>query len=860
MKRFLLMGIACMAFLSCSKDLVLDVNRGAAIEFTVAAQTRAQELTLNNLLTFYATAVDPRQDVNYFSNLPFMKSGEYYVSSPAYYWPGDGAPLNIYAYAPTAAYLGVSDDSETTLKIDRGTQILANFSPAAEIADQQDFIAAVLPEFTNPGDGNAVQLAFEHQLVQIEIKAKNSNPGEIYHVKGVKIAQVKSKGDFDFSDQSWTLDDEARADYVVEYDDARILDPYGVNLMNTAGDNIIESYSDNAMLLPQELVSWDPQGDQQNHKKGAYIAVLMKITSSSGASVTPTDQNSGYQWVAAPFPTGTEWEAGNKYIYTLDFTNGASYSDPSTPGGGELLVNEITFDVDIVGWDHYDSYDHPLVGEWNLKDFQYSVSQNQYRIDAYFHTVEDIRDLGQLMPGSESVTFETSKMYYFNGDPNPRFITSANGNLYFDIENDIKVSEYTDSELKVSILAVSEDDNGNVSSEEFIYTYTKVKDGQITEPYQPESWEKDIVGLWTAVGGNEIFTPDDPSLEVMVGEPDFYATTKFRQLNFTSPSLFYFYGIDSADFIWIVDDKPAIYATVTENGIDALFIEEITSTTMLVHGMCRGVNYGVNGTYEYTYYYVKGAPEDPVEKLLGDWYFHDAMVVTSIDGKIQERRWFNSYELALTLHYAVSSVNIETTSSAVINIEGEPVSAEIVNNDGVLYFTSEHMPDNMSVCIPEYSESYIKVEISFTDPSDNKLYRYVQTFTRERSADSENWRQNLCGVWDFDRIEITNIYDDGTVTHPEFDQEFHPGFYQLYFPDETQCYLRGTGENNGPHVLEIKAGEGLVMTIEGLPVKYYISEIKPESMHFSLSARTFVDGVEVYQEMVAYYTKNDVNE
>ena len=498
MKRFLLIGVACMAFLSCSKDLVLDVNRGAAIEFTVAAQTRAQELTLNNLLTFYATAVDPRQDVNYFTNLPYMKSGEYYVSSPSYYWPGDNAPLNIYAYAPSAANLGVSANSETTLKIDRKTQILANFSPAAEISEQQDFIAAVLPEFENPDDGNPVQLAFKHQLVQIEIKAKNSNPGEIYHVKGVKIAQVKSKGDFDFSDQTWTLDNEAKANYIVEYDSARILDPYGVNLMNLAGDNVIESYSDNAMLLPQEIIPWDPQDDQQNLNKGAYIAVLMKITSSSGASVTTTDQNNGYQWVAAPFPSGTEWVAGNKYIYTLDFTNGASYSDPATPGGGELLANEITFDVDIVPWcetkENIPNQDELqtqlLVGNWLFKDARISVSYNGVEVNyIYSDNPEDVIKFG----AAESIEFISEDSFIIEGLQEPAQISLIDGTLYVTnvgLPNNVVayIKSFDAENFTLEYYFTARDIDFGENGADLLYTFTF--------NYVKNTLDQDIVGQW----------------------------------------------------------------------------------------------------------------------------------------------------------------------------------------------------------------------------------------------------------------------------------------------------------------------------------------------------------------------------
>lgn len=490
-----------MAFLSCSKDIILDVNKGAAIEFTVAAHTRAHEVTSNNLMTFYATAVDPRQEVNYFSNLPYIKSGEYYHSSPSYYWPGDGAPLNIYAYAPSATDLGVTEDgtSGTTLNIGKNTQILSNFSPAAEIADQKDFITAVKPEFTHPGDGSSVLLEFKHQLVQIEIKAKNSNAGEIYHVKGVKIAQIKSKGDFDFTSQSWTLDNEAKAVYEVTYDDVRTLDPYGVNLMNTAGDNITESYSDNAMLLPQEITSWDPQDDQQNDKKGAYIAVLMKITTSSDASVTTTDENDGYQWVAAPFPTGTKWEAGNKYIYTLDFTNGASYSDPSISGGGVLLQNEISFDVDIVDWDETvenipnveELQTEMLIGKWLFKDGMINISyENETVNEVYLGALEDAVQFG----AANTIEFVSEDTFIINEDPDQlAHVSIINGILYLTetgLPSNVTayVKSFDDENFTLEYYFTARDIEFGENGADLLYTFTF--------NYIKDTWLQNLIGNW----------------------------------------------------------------------------------------------------------------------------------------------------------------------------------------------------------------------------------------------------------------------------------------------------------------------------------------------------------------------------
>ena len=93
-KSIFLMGVAVMALASCAKDSVKEVNNGHAIDFRVATQTRATETTTANLSTFYVTAIDAKGS-NYFTNAAFTKIEEYFSSSPAYYWPGDGSNLEF---------------------------------------------------------------------------------------------------------------------------------------------------------------------------------------------------------------------------------------------------------------------------------------------------------------------------------------------------------------------------------------------------------------------------------------------------------------------------------------------------------------------------------------------------------------------------------------------------------------------------------------------------------------------------------------------------------------------------------------------------------------------------------------------
>ena len=329
-KLVFLMGIAALAFASCAKDTVKEINNGLAIDFRVAADTRATETTTGNLQSFYVTALD-KNWANYFNDVAFTKVDNYFYSSPAYYWPGDGSALKFYAYAPALTDLGVQ------ATINNEYQKFTGFSPATDITDQVDFVATIATG-SKENEANGVALNFAHQLSQIQIKAKNANAGYVYTVGGVMIANVVSKADFDFYNLSvsganpWYLDQSSTQTYTV-YTEDRVLDVYGKDLMLTEGDN--------AMLLPQQLAAWDPEDAQST---GAYLAVYANVYTADGAKVFPTDGSKTYDWLRVP--VDTKWEAGYKYVYTLDFSNGAGYSED-----GPVLGDPIKFSMQVTPWE-----------------------------------------------------------------------------------------------------------------------------------------------------------------------------------------------------------------------------------------------------------------------------------------------------------------------------------------------------------------------------------------------------------------------------------------------------------------------------------------------------------------------------
>ena len=338
------MAMTAMLIASCSSDDVVSTNTGRAIDFRTSVGTRGTETTTANIDTFWVTAID-EAGANYFSKQEYKKEkeGAFFTSSPLYYWPA--GTLNFFAYSPSETDLGA------TVTIDKDTKNLADFSPATEIANQKDFVTATVSGTRVVNETNGVELTFAHQLSQIEIKAKNTNTGYSYKVVGVRIGKPVSKGTFAFDTNKWTLTTTEKTDYAVEYATTpRTLAADAATMMGTANDN--------AMLLPQQLTAWTPETDKKNANNGAYIALKIQITTKDGARVYPAKAKGDYDWAAVAI--NTNWEARKKYVYTLDFSNGAGKVDPEKPQpvdptdpfkpGEDILGKPIKFTVTVTPW------------------------------------------------------------------------------------------------------------------------------------------------------------------------------------------------------------------------------------------------------------------------------------------------------------------------------------------------------------------------------------------------------------------------------------------------------------------------------------------------------------------------------
>ena len=357
-KAIYLCAAAALAMASCSNDELVEVAKNDAINFrtVVGLNTKATEVKTADLDTkgVYVTTFDANGEL-LFGETHYTKQGLEWTAGQ--YW-GNNTTLDFYLTLPAL------NDWVTGASLTKDSKKLTGVTVKDNIAEQVDLVAKKATGTKATNTTTTVEL--EHVLSQIEIKAKNTNDNYVYKVKGVRITNVSSKGDIDLSSNTWSNISSTPGDiksYKVEYADTKEI------TLGTAESTLTVKTEDgttvdNAMLIPQgATTAWngsDKSVDGTTPVAGTYISVLVNITAKNGGAAVYPKAEGKYGWVAVP--VAFTWEKGNKYIYTLDFTNGAGKVDPVNPGpdvqpGGAdpdkaqpVLGDEIKFTVTVKEW------------------------------------------------------------------------------------------------------------------------------------------------------------------------------------------------------------------------------------------------------------------------------------------------------------------------------------------------------------------------------------------------------------------------------------------------------------------------------------------------------------------------------
>jgi len=367
-KSVLLMAAAtAIALSSCSSEETKDVAKSSNITFrsTVGLNSRGAEATTDNLKNIWVSAW-AGDDVA-FKEVQFAKNagGQFNSVGAAYFWEKDKD------YTFMAFATGKDNKANLTPTVTKSNISLTDYAPNATLADRLDLLTAQGTGNKANNETTGASLTFDHILSQIQIKVKNTNENVKYTIKGVRISNVKGKGNYTFTPannqnkHAWD-NLSTPSQYVLAQDVDITLDVNNKNVTD------LLTATNSAMLIPQGITAWDGLAPNQvgatfANVNGSYISLLINVQKKNAAGVweqvypKADALNDKSAWTAVAIPAVT-WVNGNKYIYTLDLSAGAGKVDPVEPGdnwvdgkdpgkGEDILGKQIFFNVTVTPWD-----------------------------------------------------------------------------------------------------------------------------------------------------------------------------------------------------------------------------------------------------------------------------------------------------------------------------------------------------------------------------------------------------------------------------------------------------------------------------------------------------------------------------
>ena len=350
-KAFYMMAAAAIALSSCSSEETTDVAKSTAISFrpTVGFNSRGAELNGTNFNDMWVYAYDLKAAQgtgNGFEGEKFTKQGtsnDFLPDTPLF-WQA-GSELRFFAINP------VKDNWHGTLDINKTSASLTNVNIPTNIEEQKDLvIGSASAKANNHMDGSGVGLTLNHILSQINFKVKNTNKRLTYHIAAIRIVNAKNGGSYSFDPTqsqtgAWAGNQTPEVTYELDFKNNAI------ELNGTDGktEAFLTHEGHGAMLVPQTLTPWNGKEVDETtapYDKGSYIALLVNVRYTNGTYVYPKNANGdeNYGWIAVPLPKNNdandkaEWKMGNKYIYTLNLSEGCGKVAPENPNpdGGKV--------------------------------------------------------------------------------------------------------------------------------------------------------------------------------------------------------------------------------------------------------------------------------------------------------------------------------------------------------------------------------------------------------------------------------------------------------------------------------------------------------------------------------------------
>ena len=369
---------ACAVISSCTQEEIVTSNPGRPIEFHLDVQSRGSDKTIANLDTIWVYADDGAETV--FEATPFIKD-QYgnFKSEEKIYWPDGKENINFTAFWPSPERLNTDYNKiicSTTSGYNESEHSYINLIPGAvsiknetstHSGDHYDLVTATTT--TNRATANnGIALSFSHAFAQIEFRAKIGETAEhTVVIHSISLAQIKHFGTYSVKEKKWA---------VIE-NKVQNINSAPSNIMTvTKTPTSLTGKTGPLYIIPSKM-NMATYGDGSSVSKTQnFLMVFAKIykdgkliipdanwteeernARTSGGTKRPDVatllNNADCAVLRIPLGDDIDIHAGNKYIFTIDFTNGVGYwpkTDPTYPDQ-PILPNPISMvDVTVVDW------------------------------------------------------------------------------------------------------------------------------------------------------------------------------------------------------------------------------------------------------------------------------------------------------------------------------------------------------------------------------------------------------------------------------------------------------------------------------------------------------------------------------
>lgn len=346
MKKFLFVfAAAVVAMAGCTKtEVVRSVDDAIRFETFFHKSTKAVESTAATLGQFTVTAKS-ESGADYIAEQTVQVAGDgscYDYGN--YYWPGNGAELDFYAWGPSISGQIVPDDIIFWCQFD--------VKPSNDPKEQIDFVVAKTNAKKSDG---AVTFNFRHAMAQIAVKTFNGNKELKYVVSAWKVVNVDDSGTFNIQVSntngagkldylSWSKNTNHTSSYTDTFASSETRSSTADETINNA-----KSFTNatTMIIVPQKTTMGSAYVGTTNTSSinGSYIALKMKILNAHDNSEIAPEQ-----WCC--WPVSFNLSPGYKYSYVIDLSQGGylEYNDGDDSQPDKTALDKVLDDDAMISF------------------------------------------------------------------------------------------------------------------------------------------------------------------------------------------------------------------------------------------------------------------------------------------------------------------------------------------------------------------------------------------------------------------------------------------------------------------------------------------------------------------------------